>query len=219
MPRRGYSVDRLARRFVPRSPYDQEVTTGTARTPTLQRFVPLGLFIGVMWMVEIADQVAFDDGLDRHGILPRSLDGLDGVLWAPFLHGGLGHLVSNTLPVLVLGALVALHGVRRWLVVTLFITLVGGGLTWLFARTAIHIGASLLVFGYITYLVVIGLRERSASGIAIGLLVLLLYGGTLLAGVLPVSSAVSWEGHFFGAIAGGLAAIAATARPEPTYSS
>lgn len=188
------------------------MTTETVRSPTLQRLVPLASLLGLMWLVEIADQLVFDDGLDVHGILPRTIDGLDGVLWAPFLHGGLGHLVSNTIPLLVLGALVALAGVRRWLVVTVFISLVGGALTWVFARGAIHIGASLIVFGYISYLLVFGFRERSLRGIAIGLLVLVLYGGTLLAGVLPVQSAVSWEGHLFGVVAGALAAVAATPR-------
>lgn len=176
----------------------------------MQRFVPLAVLLGVMWVTEIVDQLAFEGGLDRHGILPRTLSGLDGVLWAPALHAGFGHLMSNTLPLIVLGALVATKGVKRWVVVTLFITVVGGLGTWLFARDAVHVGASLLVFGYITYLLVVGFRERSASGIAIGLLVLVLYGGTLLAGIVPAQGPVSWEGHFFGALAGAIAGVAST---------
>jgi len=189
------------------------MTTTATRPTMLQRFFPLAVLVAAMWLVEIADQVALDGGLDRHGILPRTISGIDGVLWAPVLHGGFGHLASNTVPLLVLGALVAMRGVRQWVMVTLFITVVGGLGTWVFARDAVHLGASLLIFGYISYLLVAGFRERSFVGIAVGVLVAVLYGGTLVSGILPTQSGVSWEGHLFGALAGAIAGLAATNRP------
>ena len=176
-------------------------TTTPAGNPT-SRFIPLVGFVALIWIVELFDQIVTDGNLDGNGILPRSLSGLDGVLWAPGLHGGIGHLISNTVPLLVLGGLVAMRGARRWIHVTLFVALVGGLFTWLFARPSIHIGASILVFGYITFLMGVGLFERRVGGMAIGVIVLVLYGGTLVSGVLPIQRGVSWEGHLFGALAG-----------------
>lgn len=174
----------------------------------VRRFVPLTLAIAAMWVAEVVDTIALDGRLDQFGILPREISGLDGIVWSPFLHGGFGHLISNTVPLVVLGVLVAARGIRRWLAVSAIIVALGGLGTWLFARSSIHIGASLLVFGYITYLITVGFVERRLSGIALGVVVAILYGGTLLFGVLPVSSGVSWEGHLFGALAGVGAAVA-----------
>ncbi|MDH3499407.1 MAG: rhomboid family intramembrane serine protease [Acidimicrobiia bacterium] len=176
------------------------------------RFVPLAVFVAGMWVIEFFDLIVRDGALDAYGILPRSLDGLDGVLWAPWLHAGLGHLASNTAPLLLLGALVAMRGPGRWLFVTGFVIIAGGLGTWFFARPSIHIGASIVVFGYITYLVAVGFYERRLRSMLIGLAVLIVYGGTLLSGVLAVQSRVSWEGHLFGALAGLVAAWLAGAR-------
>jgi membrane associated rhomboid family serine protease len=176
------------------------------------RVAPVGVLVGtvaVMWIVEIVDRFGFDSRLDAQGIRPRTLDGLDGVLWAPFLHRSFGHLLSNTIPFLVLGGLVMLGGLRRWAVVSAFIALVGGLATWLFARSAVHIGSSMVIFGYAAYLIVIGLVERRPRGIVIAVLVVLFYGSTLFFGVLPFSLGISWEAHLFGAGAGVVAAYAA----------
>jgi membrane associated rhomboid family serine protease len=182
------------------------------------RFLPLAVMAGMFWIVEIGDAVLWGGDLDRAGIHPRRLDGLDGVLWAPFLHGGFGHLISNTLPFLILGGLVALRGVRRWLIVTGIIVVAGGLATWVLARPSIHIGASGLVFGYITYLITTGFFERRLRWIMVGVVVFFLYGATLLWGVVPTGDGVSWEGHLFGALAGVLAAWL-TARFDPVVTS
>lgn len=166
------------------------------------RVIPLAGFVVLLWLVETFDQLVRDGALDAAGILPRDLRGLDGILWAPLLHGGFGHLMANTLPLIVLGLLVALQGPGRWLFVTAFIAVAGGLGTWLFARPAVHIGASIIVFGYITYLISVGFFERRLLGIAVGITILFVYGGTLLTGIFPVQSGVSWEGHLFGALAG-----------------
>jgi len=180
----------------------------TPRSPIVQAMQLVVIVTAMMWLIEVLDSLAFDGRLDQQGIEPRTLGGLDGILWAPLLHGGFGHLLANTFPFLVLGAFVALEGIRRWLVVTAFIVVLGGLATWLFARPAVHVGASGLVFGYAGFLLVAGFVERSLKGIIVAVIVGVLFGGMVLQGIAPVSDYVSWESHLFGLGAGVLAAFA-----------
>jgi membrane associated rhomboid family serine protease len=160
--------------------------------------------VALMWLVEAVDVVAGD--LDAAGIRPRDPEGLPGVVLSPFLHAGFGHLVGNTIPFLVLGAAIAIGGLARVAVVTLIVAAVGGLGTWLTAPDGtIHIGASGLVFGFATYLIARGAYSRRGLHLAGGLLVLALYGTTLLFGLVPTPG-VSWQGHLFGAIGGVVAA-------------
>jgi membrane associated rhomboid family serine protease len=160
--------------------------------------------VALMWAVEVVDLMAGD--LDSAGIRPRDADGLVGVALSPFLHGGFGHLIANTIPFLVLGAGIALSGLARIAAVTVVVALVGGLGTWLTAPSnTIHIGASGLVFGFATYLVARGAYTRRALHIAAGLVVLLVYGTTLLFGLVPTPG-VSWQGHLFGGVGGVIAA-------------
>lgn len=184
-----------------------------SQSPVLQAMQVVLIVVVVMWLIEAIDGLFLDSRLDGQGIAPRSLGGLDGVLWAPFLHGGFGHLLANTLPLMVLGGFVALQGPRRLLSVTGFVVVLGGLATWLFARPAVHIGASGLVFGYVGFLLVAGFVEKSPKGIAVSIVVGVLFGGMVLRGITPVSSYVSWESHLFGLAAGVLAAFA-IATPE-----
>lgn len=171
-----------------------------------QRMVALvGGSLGLMWVVEGVDTFVLDDGLERHGIEPRDLDGLEGILFAPFLHGDWSHLLSNSVPFLVLGALLYVYGLRKWLWATGIVIIGAGAATWLFARSGVHIGASILIFGWLGFLLASGWFERSFRSIAIAVAVAVLYGG-LLWGVLPTDERVSWEGHLFGAVAGAGAA-------------
>ena len=165
----------------------------------------VGGSLALMWLVEILDSVAFDSGLQAHGIEPRQVDGLEGVVLAPLLHGGWAHLISNSIPFLVLGGLVMTYGLPRWIKATGFITIVAGLATWLLARSGNHIGASILVFGYFGFLLGMAWFERSVKSIGIAVLVAVIYGG-LIWGVVPTDSGVSWEGHLFGVIAGVAAA-------------
>ena len=160
--------------------------------------------LALMWGIEILDTFVLDDFLQGGGIHPRRVDGLDGILWAPLLHAGFGHIIGNSVPFLVLGGLVALRGLRPWLTVTLTVVVVGGAATWLFARTGNHIGASGVVFGYLGYLVGAAFFERSFKAVALALVAGFFYWG-LVFGLLP-SGDVSWEGHLFGALAGVVAA-------------
>jgi membrane associated rhomboid family serine protease len=161
--------------------------------------------VALMWVLEIVD-TALDSRLDRYGIEPREVDGLDGVITAPFLHVGFGHLIGNTLPFVAMGLVIALEGPARWAGVTAIVALVSGLGTWLIAPAdTIHLGASGVVFGYATYLIARGWFNRRPVEIAIGLAVAVLFGGALLAGLEP-QQGISWQGHLFGAIGGVLAA-------------
>jgi membrane associated rhomboid family serine protease len=176
-------------------------------------FVLVAVMAAVMWVVEIVDAAGAQ--LDDNGIRPRDVDGLVGVATAPFLHAGFGHLLGNTIPFLILGALIALSGLARVALVTVVVILVGGLGVWLTAPAgSVTVGASGVVFGYAAYLVVRGLYSRRTIHLAGGLIILALYGTTLLFGLVPTPG-VSWQGHLFGAIGGIVAARLLDRRAQP----
>jgi membrane associated rhomboid family serine protease len=162
-------------------------------------------FVGLLWLVEIVDAL-MAGSLDENGIEPRSQEGLVGIAVAPLLHADWAHLESNSVPLLILGFLVAAVSVARLFGVLAFAWVLSGLGVWLLAPpNSITIGASGLVFGLLTYVMGVGFLERRPLGILIGVGVFLIYGSVLL-GVLPGDSGVSWQGHLFGAIGGVLAA-------------
>ena len=156
--------------------------------------------VALFWIIELID-IATGNGFGIYGILPRTVLGLRGIIFTPFIHQNIYHLLLNTIPFIVLGSLVSLRGVEDFLEISLFVMLVGGAGVWLVGRPAYHIGASGLIFGYFGFLATVGWYERRFSSIFISLVVLFLYGG-LLQGVLPVRPFVSWEGHLCGLLAG-----------------
>jgi membrane associated rhomboid family serine protease len=174
-----------------------------------EQFSILGGFVALIWVVEILDNLLFyrilRGSLDQFGIVPRRFLGLRGILFAPFLHGGYYHVAANTVPFLVLGWLVMLRNTKDFWVVSVVSALVSGLGTWLFGRSAYHIGASGMIFGYFGYLLFRGYFERSITAIAISLLVIFAYG-SMIYGILPSSHWISWEGHLFGFIGGAIAA-------------
>ena len=185
----------------------------TRRPPVLAAALTVSLLLGVMWAEEIADRL-LGGRLDALGIVPRTELGLRGLLFAPFLHVSFAHLLANSVPFAVLGFLVALRSLLRFAFVTLSVMLLGGLGVWLFAPAlTVHLGASILVFGYLGYLLARGYFERSAGAILLALGVLLLYG-TALWGVLPLTPGVSWQAHLFGFLAGVLSARWTARRDE-----
>jgi membrane associated rhomboid family serine protease len=158
-----------------------------------------------LWLLEAVDTVS-GNRLDNYGIHAQDVDGLPGIVSAPFLHAGWDHLISNSMPFFVLGFLVLLGGVARWLLSSL-ISIISSGLTaWLLTPADVVIlGASGLIFGWLTYLLARGLWSRKAGQVIIAVLVLLVYGG-LIFGVLPGQPGISWQAHLGGAGGGVLAA-------------
>lgn len=166
----------------------------------------------LMWASEVVDAVSGVE-LDRYGIEPRDGGGLLGIVTAPFLHVGLGHVAANTLPFLLMGFLIALGGALRVIQVTVIVAVVGGFGTWLLApASTIHLGASGIVFGYAGYLLSRGFFNRRALDLALAAVVLLVWGGALLSGLVP-QVGMSWSGHLFGAV-GGIAAARMLAPPR-----
>ena len=173
-------------------------------------------FVALLYMVELVDRLS-GQRLDRNGIRPLETDGLWGIVFAPLLHADWGHLLANTGPLLILGFLVTLTGMARFVGATAIVWILGGLGTWLIGDLGSpcgptdHIGASGLIFGWLTFLLVFGFFTRAFWQIAVGIVVLFGYGG-ILWGVIPVApvaticGGVSWQGHLCGALAGVLAA-------------
>jgi len=158
------------------------------------------VLVGVIWIAEILNALV-GHRLNVLGIYPRHIESIPGILLWPLLHDGYGHLIMNTTPLLVMGFFVALRGVRTFIFSTVLILTLGGLGVWLFGRSAFHIGASGLVFGYFGFLVALAWFERSLLTFSIACLVLFYYGGIIF-GILPRDEFVSWEGHLFGLLAG-----------------
>lgn len=179
---------------------EESLLSGPARAGVLA-----GGFVALLYVIEVVDTLA-SGRLDSHGVRPRSDEGLAGILFAPLLHGGWAHLVANTLPLQVLGFLLALSGVRTWVAVTVIVWVIGGAGVWLVGGAeSVHIGASGLVFGWLVYLMVRGIFARHVGQIALGVVIFIVYGSVLW-GVLPGRPGISWEGHLSGALGGALAA-------------
>jgi len=175
------------------------------RRSVVQALLLLAAMVAAMWIVELIDH-SLDGSLDRLGIEPKRLEGLLGLPFAPFLHTGPSHLAANTLPLLVLGSIIALGGLRVFVIVTLTCGLLAGLGTWATAdEGTIHIGASGIVFGYASYLMVRGLYTRRALDMLVGVIVLAIYGATMLVSF-EARPGVSWQAHLFGAMGGVLAA-------------
>ncbi len=170
-------------------------------------------FVAVLYLIELIDTVA-GHRLDYHGIAPMSADGLWGIAFAPLLHANWAHLIANTIPLLVLGFLPTLSGMARFVSATAVIWVLGGFGTWLIGDvgpcpgSSIHIGASGLIFGWLTFLLVFGWFSRRPWEIIVSVPVLVGYGSVLW-GAVPVLNrcgGVSWQAHLCGAMAGVVAA-------------
>ncbi|WP_091967284.1 rhomboid family intramembrane serine protease [Propionibacterium cyclohexanicum] len=159
----------------------------------------------VMWVVQFFN-AAMGGALDFYGIHALWPSGLLGIVTAPFLHGSWEHLMSNSLPLLVLGWLTLLGGTRQWIRASLVIMVCSGLFAWTFSPPgSLTIGASGIVFGYLSYLLSRGLVTRRIRDILLAVIVFAVYGSVLW-GVLPGQYGVSWQAHLGGALGGVLAA-------------
>ena len=170
-------------------------------------------FVALLYLIELADQLS-GNRLDRNGIRPLEADGLWGIVFSPLLHADWAHLIANTGPALVLGFLVTLAGMSRFVWSTAIIWILGGFGTWLIGNVGgcryetNHIGASGLIFGWLAFLLVFGWLTRHAWQIVASIVVFFVYGSILWSAVpvLDGCGGVSWQGHLCGALAGVLAA-------------
>jgi membrane associated rhomboid family serine protease len=173
--------------------------------------ITLGSGVAAMWSAFAANFVV-GGALLQYGIIPRSIDGLWGILAAPFIHGNLAHLLSNTVPFLVLGWLILVRDRKHFVPVTLIAMLGAGLAAWLFgASGSVHIGASGVIFGYLGFLMLAGWYTRSIASIILSLVVTGLWGGMVF-GVLPSQPGISWQSHLGGFIGGIWAARAFRSR-------
>jgi membrane associated rhomboid family serine protease len=170
-------------------------------------FIGMCFFIPVLFAIELLDR-RLDHRLDASGgIRPHHLDGLDGIVFAPFLHANFDHLYGNAVPLIITGTFVLATGFRRFLGITALIMVASGVGVWFTGDPrSVVIGASGVIFGYLGYLLMRGVVERSLWGIAVGLIVGLLYGAQIVL-VLPTDPSISWQAHLFGFCGGVVAAV------------
>ena len=167
--------------------------------------VTLGTMLGAFWLT-FAVNFLLGGALTGFGIVPRTTDGLLGILFAPFLHGTLNHLIANTVPFAALGWMVMWRDARHFLPVTAFAMLGAGLMAWtLGAPGSVHIGASGVVFGYLGFLLLAGVYARSVMSIVLSIVTAVLWGGLVL-GIAPGQAGISWQAHLGGFLGGILAA-------------
>ncbi len=176
-------------------------------------FVTMCAVVPVLFLIELIDTLT-GSWLDHNaGIEPRHLRGLDGVLFAPFLHASFAHVTANSVPLILLGTFVLAAGTRWFLLATAVIALVSGVGTWLFGSSnTVVVGASGVILGYLGALLTRGIVERTWWNVAVGLLIALLYGWQVVT-LVPTAKQVSWQAHLFGFLGGVLAAVLLRTRP------
>ncbi|MBW7881738.1 MAG: rhomboid family intramembrane serine protease [Caldilineaceae bacterium] len=172
------------------------------RQQLVQQAFILSTIVGVLWLIEIVDWLFLRGALDGQGIRPRTLAGLQGVVLAPFLHAGFGHLLANTIPLVILGWLVMMRRTLDFFWVGFGALVLSGLGIWLFGGAeSVHLGISGIVFGFFGYLLSRAYYERSLLAILLGVLAFFVYGG-MLWGLLPLQAGISWQGHLFGFVGG-----------------
>ena len=166
----------------------------------------ISIFIAVIWFSWLINLVLPYE-LNSFGILPRHSSGLAGIILSPFLHGNFQHIISNTIPLFILGLVTITFYEKIAFSVITITTIVSGTFVWLFARQAYHIGASGLIFGLAAFLVTSGIFRNNLKALLIAIVVFITYGAGMLLSFVYVPPGVSWEGHLFGVIAGTLTAF------------
>ena len=176
--------------------------------------VVLGGTLAVFWAVFVVN-LLLGGSLLSLGIIPRTMIGLRGILFAPFLHASLSHIAANSIPFVALGWMVMLRDERHFIPVTLAGMLGSGLMAWLLgAPGSVHIGASGVIFGYLGFLMLTGWYTRSFGSILLSVIVTLVWG-SLVFGMMPGSPGISWQAHI-GGFLGGVVAARTLPRTLPT---
>lgn len=165
-----------------------------------QNLTKVLFLIAVLWGIKVLDTlIPFD--FVKLGILPRTVSGLKGILFAPLIHANYLHLIANTIPIGVLLSVLFTFYKKEALSVIVSSIFMGGGLVWLFGRSAYHIGISGLIYSLAAFLIAVGIFKKDIRSLLISVIIMFLYGG-LVWGMFPGKFWVSWESHLFGALAG-----------------
>lgn len=158
------------------------------------------VFVAFIWVFHLA-QISTGVHLGNWGILPRQIIGLRGILFAPLIHSGFPHLLSNSVPLVLLGGVIVYFYRRVALRSIILIYVLTGIFVWLMARNSFHIGASGVVYGLVSFVFWNGIFRRSLRSIVLALVVTVMYSG-YFAGLLPNQEGISWESHLYGALVG-----------------
>jgi membrane associated rhomboid family serine protease len=170
----------------------------TSWSGAMVMMVALGAVLWIVQFINAGDNYR----LDRFGLRPRQVDGLEGIVFSPFLHASYGHLVANSAPFVIIGWVVLIGGIRQFAIASALIILLGGFATWLVAPSGLIVGVSALVMGWLGYLIARAYFSRKLKWIAAAVVVLLFFG-TILGNLLPsVDTGISWQGHLCGFLAG-----------------
>lgn len=168
-------------------------------------FMPAMFLTLIMWITFFFDNY-FSLNLWQYGLFPRTLSGLMGVITMPFLHGDIGHIINNTLPLIVLVTFLYYFYSDFFIRVFLLIWSISGIWTWVFARPSYHIGASAIIYGLAAFIFFAGIFIKEKKHAAISMLIVFLYG-SIVWGIFPIDIQTSWEGHLTGFAAGIILAI------------
>jgi membrane associated rhomboid family serine protease len=173
------------------------------RVDTLWRLTPVVVTLAVMWLVTAINLLALRGAWLIDGVRAHDPGGLwPNLIWSPFLHVGLAHLVANSVPLLVLGGVIALRSPSAFMAVTIAGAIGGALVAWILGPPgSVHVGASGLVFAYFGWIIARAVRERSALAIVLALLTLVVYGGVLW-GLSPFQVGISWQDHLGGLLSG-----------------
>lgn len=158
------------------------------------------LFVAILWIVKLFE-IAFEVKLAWYGLYPRTLNGLIGIVFSPLIHGDMDHLISNSLPLLILGTIMFFFYRSIAFKVFFWVYLMTGVWVWAAARNSYHIGASGIIYGFIGFLFFSGIFRKDTRLLALSMFVVFVYGGTVW-GMFPVVPQISFESHFLGALAG-----------------
>lgn len=158
------------------------------------------LFVILLWGIKFFE-VAENVNLSWYGLYPRTIHGLLGIVTAPLLHADFPHLISNTIPLLILGSVICFFYRSIAFQVFFWVYLMTGVWVWAAGRDSYHIGASGIIYGFVTFLFFSGIFRKDTRLLALSLFVTFLYGSTIW-GMLPLQNGISWESHMLGALAG-----------------